>query len=261
VTRRAARKSGAVIAAAVLLALMLLPPRPLAAQSPAPTAPTTTRAAAPAVELDRFEKKPLLRSTPKAGPTSRATTQKAAAGKATGAPAGGFDVRRVATALGIVLALILLFRWVARRFFGVAGAGRATRAVQVLSRSPLSPKQQLVLLRVGRRLLVVADGAGQMNTLSEITDPDEVAALVGQLQDDHAARATKTFGSLFGKMQGKYDADPDASHAEHAGAPVASARSGGPEEERDDPAVTSTRRELSGLMDKVRLLSRQFKSP
>ena len=128
---------------------------------------------------------------------------------------GGFDVRRIVTALAVVLVLILLARWFVRRFFGVAGAARSTRAVQVLSRSTLSPKQQLMLLRVGRRLLVVGDGGGQLNTLSEITDADEVAALVGQVQDDHSAALSRAFGSLFGRMQGKFgeaeqqDAEPD----------------------------------------------------
>ena len=62
------------------------------------------------------------------------------------------------------------------------------------------------MLRVGRRLLVVADGGGQMNTLSEITDADEVAALLGQL----AGRSGRAkFGSVFGKMRRSYEADED----------------------------------------------------
>jgi hypothetical protein len=131
-----------------------------------------------------------------------------------------------------------------------------------MARTPVSPRHQLMVLRVGRRLLVVADGGAQMNTLSEITDPDEVAALLGQLQDEHGERAGKGFGSLFSKMRGSYEAEPDAEGGDTSAAPVSGGRFAEQHDDHDetDPAVTSTRQELSGLMDKVRMLSRQFKS-
>lgn len=206
-------------------------------------------------------------------PTTGPTTKPAARVSTT-----GFEPTRVVVALAVVIGLIALLRWVGRRVFGVAGPGRSTRAVQVLSRSPLSPKQNLVLIRVGRRLLVVADGGGAMNTLSEITDADEVAALLGQLQDDHNDRAIKTFGNLFGKKRGDFEREAESDSAN--GEPDGDARNledpdGAPDDVRLRPttargregdddegrAVESTRQELSGLMDKVRLLSRQFKSP
>ena len=70
----------------------------------------------------------------------------------------------------------------------------ATTAVQLLSRTVLSPKQHVMLLRVGRRLVVIGDSGGQMSALSEITDPDEVAALVGQIRDEKLTAAGPTFG-------------------------------------------------------------------
>jgi flagellar biogenesis protein FliO len=110
----------------------------------------------------------------------------------------------------VVVVLILLMRVVGKRFFGVAGARRDTRAVQVMSRSSYSPRHEIVTLRVGRRLLVLADGGGQVNKLTEITDPDEVAAFVGQLQEEHGERARGTFGNLFGKHRGQYEESDDA---------------------------------------------------
>jgi flagellar biogenesis protein FliO len=220
-----------------------------------------TRVDRPRVERSAIEKQPLNR-TNAAGAAAAPTTQKAGArAAAPAAKAPVLDAGRVALALAAVVALIFLLRWVAKRFFGVTGTSRSTRAVQVLSRSPLSPRQQLVLLRVGRRLLIVADGGGQMNTLSEITDPDEVAALVGQLQDDHGDRGTKSFGTMFGRMRGSYEEQhqPHADGGDHAAtdAEPADLRRGA--EEEQDPAVASARRELSGLMDRVRSLSSQFK--
>jgi flagellar biogenesis protein FliO len=193
----------------------------------------------------------------KASATSRPATAK----NATRPPAdtGGFGAARVAMALGAVIALILLMRWVARRFFGAAGPGRSTRAVQVLSRSPVTPRQQLVVLRVGRRLLVVADGGAQMSTLTEITDPDEVASLIGQLQDDHTDRAGKSFGSLFGKMRGRYESDGETAAETVSGSGSADLFS--ELNEDDQHVVKSTRHEVDGLLAKMQMIKRQFKDP
>ena len=71
----------------------------------------------------------------------------------------------------------------------------------------MSPKQQVLLLQVGRRVVVIGDGGGAgMRPLCEITDPDEVAALVGDLKSADAAIApARSFGTLF-----KRAADPFA---------------------------------------------------
>jgi hypothetical protein len=104
-----------------------------------------------------------------------------------------------------------------------------------------------------------------MNTLSEITDPDEVAALLGQLQDDHGGAAK--FGIVFGKMRRPYESgdDGDGERQSHSRSGVDPTDPGDSEadaqqSERNEPAVSTTRQEVLGLMDKVRMLSRQFKS-
>jgi flagellar biogenesis protein FliO len=269
-TRDDPRKIQAGWAAAVLLGLCLAVPAAgqqqqpqqgaVAANAPIEASSGATGAAAipPRAASNTIdERQPVRRA---AAPTSaRPTTQQT--GVKSTSTGKGFDSGRVTTALAVVVILILLLRWGAKRFFGVAAVGRSSRAVQVMARTPVSPRQQLMVLRVGRRLLVVADGGSQMNTLSEITDPDEVAALVGQLQGEHGERAGKGFGSLFSKMRGQYEA-PEAENedAEPSVAPQGGRFAEHDEEQADHPAVASTRQELSGLMDKVRLLSRQFKS-
>lgn len=232
--------------------------------------PASRSPAAPAAI--NLEDQPIKRTRP-AAPAAPATQKTAARAPTTSA--GGLDVKRVVMALAVVIILILLVRVLGKQFFGVTGVRRTTRAVQVMSRSPYSPRHEIVTLRIGRRLLVLADGGGQVNTLSEITDPDEVAAFVGQLQDDHTDRAAPTFRNLFGKHRRKYDdadADPEAADPQpdaHDGAIAGRLGARGHGDagytEADDagadhPAVTSTRQELSGLMDKVRLLSSQYKS-
>jgi flagellar biogenesis protein FliO len=237
-----------------MLCCLLRPTATLAADTPA----------TPAIAKSEIEREPIRRTTSAA--STAPTTQRA--GVKPAAPGtGGFDVRRMVLALGAVVALIFLLKFGLKRVFGVANAPRSSRAVQVLTRSPLSPRHQLMVLRVGRRLIVVADGGGQMSTLSEITDPDEVAALLGQLPDDHGGAAAK-FGSVFGKMRRPYEADEDGEGGTETPPlsavdpfdPGAAAEGDGHRSERNDPAVSTTRQEVLGLMDKVRMLSRQFKS-
>lgn len=169
-----------------------------------------------------------------------------------GAPAQpqGLDYPRLLAALGIVIGLIFVLRWLSRLFFPAATGRGKSRAVEVLARSPLSPKQQVMLLRVGRRLLVVGDSGSQMNALCEITDSDEVAALVGQLRDEKLQIPKRAFSSLFGRSRQAFDAEepaPDAAQNELR------------EPEEEDVPVASAREELNGLRDRVRLLAEQFK--
>jgi flagellar biosynthetic protein FliO len=162
-----------------------------------------------------------------------------------------FDVRRVAAALGAVIALILALRWVAKHLFASSAAPRSGGAMRVLSRMVVSPKQQVLLVQVGRRVVVVGDSGTQMSPLSEITDADEIAALVGQINQEQSRPGMKGFGALFGRAQ-------DPFHAR--GAPQA--------QDEDDEIVDTdgaessadaAGSEISGLMEKIRNMSSQFR--
>ncbi len=176
-------------------------------------------------------------------------------------PTTGLDVKRVCYSLAIVIALILALRWGGRLLFPGAKAFRPSRAVQVLSRNIISPKQQVIVLQVGRRVVVVGDSGAQMNPLCEITDPDEVASLIGQIRENERDPMAKTFSSLFGRAGAPYaptqtgakpELDEDDADTEQSG------QRDRVEVGLEDPALASTRQELNGLMDKVRLVARQF---
>jgi flagellar biogenesis protein FliO len=210
----------------------------------APAAPIATQPASTAASSS-FDSMPIRQST-------RATT---AATQAAAKPTTGLDLQRVFLSLGIVLGLILMLRLMAGRLTGRKGAGRASAAIQVVLRTPLSPRQQLVLIRVGRRLVLMTEGAGQNSVVCEISDPDEVASLVGQLHVESPVPATSPFGALLGRFTRRRDdeaagdepAADDSSRLDEAnGEPV-------------DPAVARTRRELDDLAGKVRSVTRQFK--
>jgi flagellar biogenesis protein FliO len=164
---------------------------------------------------------------------------------------GGAGLGRIGMALAIVIGLILVARWVARRWFA-AGAGAGGLVVQVLARSTVSPRQQVVLLQVGRRLIVAASSGTQMSTLCEITDQQEISELVGQIQQKKAYSVSASFRSLFGRATRDFDeaakADdaPQADGAKEGQAPA-------------EPELATTRAELSGLLDRVRTLSAHFR--
>jgi flagellar biogenesis protein FliO len=149
------------------------------------------------------------------------------------------DVGRVGLALVVVLVAIFLLRWLARQFVRVGLP--ESKPIKVLSRSVLSPKQQLLLLQVGKRLVVVGDSGGSMNPLCEINDPDEVALLIGQASEDRPI--TKSFGRIFKRAKEPFDE------------PVGPE----PEETAPNPEVVEMSRDIGGLMEKVQSMRKQFK--
>ncbi len=172
---------------------------------------------------------------------------------------GRFDTTRVVLSLTIVLTLIFALRWLSQRLFGKTVASRSSRAVQVLSRNVISPKQQLLVVQVGRRLVVVGDCGQQMNPLCEITDPDEMAALIGQLHEEKREPAGIAFGSIFGRAGSAFEKETEPQRP----VDVADEEEDSADDSTEGPTgpshVQGTRDELSGLMDKVRIMSRQFR--
>jgi flagellar biogenesis protein FliO len=93
----------------------------------------------------------------------------------------------------VVLGLFFLFAWVMRR--GVPGtvAPLPREVVEVLGRAPLAGRQQVHLLRLGGKLVLVSVTPAGAETLSEVTEPDEVQRLVGLCRQGHPASATSLF--------------------------------------------------------------------
>jgi flagellar biogenesis protein FliO len=118
----------------------------------------------------------------------------------------GFTRTALATAavLAIIVVLALIARKVAQGQGGLAGSlgagGRAPSGVlQVLGRFPVARGTTLVLLRVDTRVLLLCQTAGKglagssMTTLSEFTDPDEVASLLIKTRDDEGESMARRF--------------------------------------------------------------------
>jgi flagellar biosynthetic protein FliO len=101
-----------------------------------------------------------------------------------GSPAGGnalWDWVRTILALALVVALIFAARWALRRWGGAAKSPRRSDVVEVLARESLSGRQQLYLVRLGERLLLLGGGGDRLATLAEVTDREEIDALLASL--------------------------------------------------------------------------------
>jgi flagellar biogenesis protein FliO len=185
------------------------------------------------------------------GPDSAGPTTRAAAAAALPPPSSA-GATRVGLALLAIVALILTLKWGGQKFLGASLGHKPNRAVEVVARNPVGPKQSVLLLRVGRRILIVGDSAGSLSKLTEIADPDEVAELVGALRQDKSDSTPRTFGSLFKSAETDFES------------PAAELDNFSPPADVQDIDTSAnedrleSRDELAGLTNRVRSLSRQL---
>jgi flagellar biogenesis protein FliO len=107
-------------------------------------------------------------------------------------------------ALAVVIALIYACRYVLRRLgkgtsLGVADSG----VIEVLSRTGIGARQQLLLVRLGRRLVLVGCWPSGMAGLSEITDLAEINALTSSVEAGGAGGSARAVAD---KIRNRLDA-------------------------------------------------------
>ncbi len=81
--------------------------------------------------------------------------------------------------------------------------------IKVLSRTSLSPKHQAVLVKVGKRMLLVGMTAENMTTLTELTDDDELGEVLASsstAKREHRAQ----FETMLGQQQERFVDDDEA---------------------------------------------------
>jgi flagellar biogenesis protein FliO len=90
---------------------------------------------------------------------------------------------RVGAALATVVGLLLLLRLAVRKTSAiVAGNSRPSGVLEVLARYPLARGQNLILLKLARRILLLHQSGGGVTALCELTDANEVATLLARLE-------------------------------------------------------------------------------
>ncbi len=102
------------------------------------------------------------------------------------------------TALGLVLGLILALRWALLKMSGrgnaMAAGSAAGVGVELLARTSIAPRQAVLLLRVGQRILIVGESQAGLQPLGQMDDPEEI----GQVLAAVTATRNQRFGGAFG---------------------------------------------------------------
>jgi len=210
------------------------------------TPPTTAPAPAAAAVEDASKDVPL--PSRHGAPATQATS---VGGRTTGGSSDPLDLTRMGIALVVVLGAMYVTHMVWKRLGMPGSANRNAGALQVVSRLNLSPKQQLVLVRVGRRVVLIGNSGTQMNTLCEIGDPEEAASLLGLAATERSdSISSESFNAVLGDEEKRFEDETNVD------LPVGGAGEPAPEEHQ---VLEKTRDELSDMMDKVRNLSRQFR--
>lgn len=148
-------------------------------------------------------------------------------------------------ALVLVIGLILMIRLAIGRFNGRMGpaARRSNPAIEVLSRIAIAPRNHLLLVRIGQRLLVLGDSPNGLSSLANLDNPEEVAAILLQVASAKSHSATAQFQQMLSKMSGQYQADrPDNDPTD----------TGGDDREAD---IDHARSELASLSTKLQQMT------
>jgi flagellar biogenesis protein FliO len=144
----------------------------------------------------------------------------AAAAKRAQPAASGSWLRSVGS-LAAVVAVILFLAWGAKGLArGGPLAGRAKRpgVIEIISRTALSPKQSLCLIRVGQRMVLVGVSQDALRTLDVIQDPHAVAALAGEATAARSSGDERAFRQSLEKEVVQYDLSQPAAGASGNGA-------------------------------------------
>jgi flagellar biogenesis protein FliO len=102
--------------------------------------------------------------------------------------------------LSLVLGLFFACAWLMRRGMPGAIGPLPKGVVEVLGRTPLPGRQQMQLLRVGNKLLLVHLSLAGAETLTEIVDPAEVDRICGLCLAHAAGSSTRSFHEVLDQL-------------------------------------------------------------
>ena len=111
--------------------------------------------------------------------------------------------RALATTIGsltFVLAVFFALVWLTRRNMYRAGGILPSEVIEVLGRVPFAGKQQLQLIRLGQKLILVSISTVGTTTLTEVSDLDEVNRLSGLCRQNQPGSATQNFREVFAQL-------------------------------------------------------------
>jgi len=111
----------------------------------------------------------------------------------------------VVGSLALVLGLFFVVAWMMRRTIPAANLVLPGEVLEVLGRAPLAGRQQVHLVRLGNKLVLVSVTPAGMEALSEVTDPDEVERLTGLCRQAQPNSSTAMFRRVLQQFSGEHE--------------------------------------------------------
>jgi len=118
------------------------------------------------------------------------------------------EITRVLGALAVVIGLVLLGKSFLRRAGGaMPGQERPSGVMEILARYPVARGQQMILMKIARRIVVLHQAGHAMTTVSEITDPDEVAGLLSRMEAGSNQRGAAKFRQTLNDFHAEHESE------------------------------------------------------
>jgi len=96
----------------------------------------------------------------------------------------------------LVIGIFLGLSWIFRKTSPTAGAMLPKEVVEIIGRTPMANRQQLYVIRFGRKLVLVSQQVGQTEVLSEIDDRTEVDHLLSLCEQTNSRSVTSSFRNV-----------------------------------------------------------------
>ena len=193
----------------------LLPhPEILQLPDPAPGAASAPAAVPAVVEPSPLAVPPTSREDKEIAPRGGAsrTTATTFDAKGTELPqrigSSGWSFLRDVWPLMAVLLLIGGMAFILKKFMPARGLLAGSEALKIVARTHVAPKQQVVLVKLGRRLVLIGVSPERMSALSSIDDPDQVAMLLGEIASRQPNSMTGAFASSMARERETYADEP-----------------------------------------------------
>ena len=194
------------------------------------------------VASDAFETRTLTREF-----ESKTSRSEKVSAKTEGSSAGSLSPWRMLMALVVVLILLVTGAFFLRRYMRVSGRTGTPNGMEILSKNSINARQSVCMMKVGSRVLVLGVSPNHMAALDVIDDPDEVAMITGDIETSLPRSISRSFGKFFQKESQQFEQER-SDKLEGADSESHSYR--------DPGQIQQAKRELAGLLDKVKGLSR-----
>jgi flagellar biogenesis protein FliO len=108
----------------------------------------------------------------------------------------------VGASLGLVLAAFLCVAWLSKRYLPQAAGPLPKEVVEQLGWAPLAGRQQMQLVRLGNKLLLIAVTPGNgAEPLGEVTDQAEVERLSAMCRRQKPDSSTRAFREVMSELE------------------------------------------------------------